>query len=180
MESIQAPRRDHLAGVGVSIFALLFTLSACSSGEPEREYATPKSLCGITVDPEELTDFLPPGKKVSTTATSSPPKATRCTVSVDGKKIIYITQEWWNDMSVLEFAQGMTLDELDGRTDDGRFAYTGNQAFGKTEDCRKKSEGDQVLYTAIQATGSKHKNADAMKKMIANYTAAVEKSNACR
>ncbi|MFG2358131.1 hypothetical protein [Streptomyces sp. NPDC048521] len=159
---------------------ILITLSGCSENEQKREYSTPQSLCGTTVDAEELSKFLPAGKKLSTKATTLSPSATRCSVSVDGKRIIYTAQEWWNDITVFEFAQGLTLEKVDHQTDDGRFAYSGNQAFGKTEGCRNSQHDDQVLYTAIQATGSKNKDAAAMKRLITTYTKAVEQSKACR
>lgn len=161
------------AGAVVTVSALLVTLSGCTRSEQARTYSTPHSLCGTTVDADELSKFLPSGDNVSTKAT-----ATRCSLSVDGRRIVYTAQEWWNDMTVFEFAQGMTLDELDHQTDDGHFAYSGNQAFGKTQGCRNGK--DQVLYTAIQATGSKHQDAAAMKKLITAYTRAVERSGACR
>ncbi|MGW0333388.1 hypothetical protein ACWD0J_16200 [Streptomyces sp. NPDC003011] len=83
-------------------------------------------------------------------------------------------------MTVLEFAKGLTLEKLDHQTDDGRFAYSGDKAFGKTKDCRSSERNDQILYTAIQATGSKKKDAAAMKKLITSYTDEVEQSSACR
>ncbi|MFD5796535.1 hypothetical protein ACFWIO_24005 [Streptomyces diastatochromogenes] len=82
-------------------------------------------------------------------------------------------------MSVLEFAQGLTLEKVDHQTSDGRFAYSGDQAFGKTEGCRNRQNHDQVLYTAIQATGSKHRDAAAMRGLITDYTKAVEESKTC-
>ncbi|MFE1886388.1 hypothetical protein [Streptomyces diastatochromogenes] len=82
-------------------------------------------------------------------------------------------------MSVLEFARGLTLEKVDHQTNDGRFAYSDDQAFGKTEGCRNRQHADQVLYTAIQATGSKHKDAAAMRRLITAYTKAVEQSRAC-
>ncbi|WP_405619835.1 hypothetical protein [Streptomyces sp. NBC_00076] len=173
-------RHGHRTGAAIAISALLVALSGCSEDEQKREYTTPQSLCGTAIDAGELSKFLPPGKKISTKATDTTSTASRCSVSVDGKRIIYTAQEWWNEMTVLEFSQGLTLDKLDHQTDDGRFAYSGNQAFGKTEECRNNQRDDQVLYTAIQAVGSKHSDAAAMKKLIIGYTKAVEQSSACR
>ena len=149
-------RRNHRVGAAIAASAFLVALSGCSESEQKREYSTPNSLCGTSIDAGELSKFLPPGKKVSTKATATSPSATRCSISVDGKRIIYTAQEWWNDMTVLEFAQGLTLDKLDNQTDDGRFLYSANQAFGKTEGCHHSQHDREVLYTAIQATGSKH------------------------
>lgn len=167
--------------MATALSALLLGISGCSSEpEPKREYATPKSLCGIAVDAGTLAEFLPAGSSASTKETVHTATATRCAVSVDGKRIVYAAQEWWNDMTVLQFAQGLTQDNPEHRTDDGRFAYSGNQAFGKTENCRSSEHDDQVLYTAIQASGSEHEDAAAMKKLITAYTKEVERSPACR
>ncbi|MEU2061329.1 hypothetical protein [Streptomyces sp. NPDC013455] len=97
---------------------------------------------------------------------------------MDGKPIVRTTQEWWNDMSVLQFARGLTLEKVGHQTDDGRFAYSGNEAFGKTGQCH--NDHDQVMYTAVLATGSKHRDTEAMKKLITKYTDAVQQSSVCR
>ncbi|MFH9660579.1 hypothetical protein ACH4NF_33875 [Streptomyces sp. NPDC017248] len=172
------PRRGRRAGASIAVSALLLALASCSGEGQQREYSTPRSACGTAIDAAALADFLPPGEKVSTKVTATSPKATRCAVSVDGTRVVYTAQEWWSDMSVLEFAKGLTLEKVGHRTDDGRFAYSGNQAFGKTEGCRNKR--DQILYTAVLATGSKHSDAAAMKKLITTYTAAVERSSVCQ
>jgi hypothetical protein len=166
------------AAIAVSVFAI--SLTGCSEEQQKREYSTPQSLCGTSVDAEELAKFLPAGKEVATRTTTRSPTATHCSLTVDGKPIVYSAQEWWNDMTALEFAKGLTLEKLDHQTDDGRFAYSGDKAFGKTKDCRKSQPKDQVLYTAIQATGSKNEDEAAMKKLITSYTDEVEKSSACR
>ncbi|WP_338701167.1 hypothetical protein V2W30_29275 [Streptomyces sp. Q6] len=180
MNPISMSCRGRRARLVVALPALLVALTSCTGDEEQREYATPKSLCGSRIDSDELAKFLPPGEEVSVKATADTSKASRCAVSVDGKRIVFTAQEWWNDMSVLNFALGMTDAKLDHRTDDGRFVYSENQAFGKTEGCRNSEHADQVLYTAIQATGSDHKDAAAMKRLISDYTKDVEESKSCR
>ncbi|AYN43578.1 hypothetical protein D9753_09520 [Streptomyces dangxiongensis] len=177
MNVTSGPYQGRRAGAAISVAVLLFTLTSCSGSEQGREYATPRSVCGVAVDADALAGFLPPGNKVTAKATAAPPAATRCTVSVDGTPIVRTAQEWWNDMSVLEFAEGVTLDEVGHRTDDGRFAYSGNEAFGKTEHCR--DHHDRILYTAVRATGSEHEDAAAMKELITEYTDAVQRSSVC-
>ncbi|MGW1601118.1 hypothetical protein [Streptomyces eurythermus] len=177
MNVTSGPFRGRRTGAAIAISVLLLTLASCSEDEPEREYSLPRTACGTAVDTQALAKFLPPGKKVSTEVTVASSKANRCAVSVDGKRVVYTAQEWWNDMSVLEFAKGLTLDKVAHQTEDGRFAYSGNQAFGKTEGCRN-SRG-QVLYTAVQASGSKHSDVAAMKQLITKYTDAVQRSGVC-
>ncbi|KUN35154.1 hypothetical protein AQJ30_27210 [Streptomyces longwoodensis] len=83
-------------------------------------------------------------------------------------------------MATFEFARGMTLDDPDKRTDDGRYLYSGYQAFGKATECEGGQRKDQVLFTAIQAVGTRHRDDTAMKQLIIDYTQAVEKSPMCR
>jgi hypothetical protein len=169
--------RGRRSGAAIAVSVLLLTLASCSEDEPEREYSVPRNACGTAIDADALAKFLPPGEKVSTEVTTASAKATRCAVSVDGKRVVYTAQEWWNDMSVREFAKGVTLDKVGGQTEDGRFAYSGNQAFGKTNGCR--NDRGQVLYTAVLASGSKHRDAAAMKRLITKYTEAVQRSSVC-
>ncbi|MEV3861043.1 hypothetical protein AB0J38_42880 [Streptomyces sp. NPDC050095] len=173
-------RRARFAVTLVALPALLGALTSCSSGEQKREYTTPESLCGTRVDSDALSTFLPPGRQVAVEQTVSTSRARRCAVSVDGRRIVYAAQEWWNDMSVLNFAQGLTDKQPEHRTDDGRYAYSETEAFGRTEDCHSGEHADQRLYTAVQATGSRHKDADAMKRLISTYTKQVEESEQCR
>ncbi len=78
-------------------------------------------------------------------------------------------------MSIIDFAKGMTLENSSQQTDDGRFAYSGHQAFGKADNCNSSKHENQTLFTAIQATGSKHRDANAMKRLIMEYTHAATK-----
>ncbi len=82
-------------------------------------------------------------------------------------------------MSVSDFARGMTLDDPDHRTESGKFTYSGYQAFSKVTDCQNNQHKDQVLFSAIQAVGSKHRDAAAMKELITDYTTAIADSEQC-
>ncbi|GEC06383.1 hypothetical protein SSP24_40380 [Streptomyces spinoverrucosus] len=171
---VHTPSRRVWVVVGTTTF--LAALAGCTGEQTEREYAIPQSACGTRINAEELANFLPPGKKLSIKTTSKSENVVKCAISVDGKLIVQTSQEWWNDMSVIEFARGMTLENPEHRTDDGKYAYSGYQAFSKMTDCQRK---DQVLYAAVQASGSEHRDAEAMKKIITDYTRAVEESRAC-
>lgn len=82
-------------------------------------------------------------------------------------------------MGILEFARGLTLADPAGQSEDGMYAYSDDQAFGKTKDCTASEHQDQVLYTAVQFPGSEHHDSDSMKKLIADYTKSVQTSAAC-
>jgi hypothetical protein len=79
-------------------------------------------------------------------------------------------------MSILEFSRGLTLEDPTRQTGDGLYAYSGQQAFGKAARCNNRNHKNQVLYTAIQITGSEYRDADSMKKLISEYTKALEQS----
>lgn len=60
----------------------------------------------------------------------------------------------------------------------GRFLYSGYEAFGRTQDCVDDEYGRE-LYTAVQARGPKHRETDAMKRLIVSYTEQVQDPAAC-
>ncbi|WP_159052395.1 hypothetical protein [Streptomyces longwoodensis] len=179
--SLSGARRRRLSAVaGAAVF--LVALSACTGDqtEAEKDYVAPQSACGAPINAKALSGFLPSGKKVTVEATSQTGAASKCAISVDGKLVVQTSWEWWNDMATFEFARGMTLDDPDKRTDDGRYLYSGYQAFGKATECEGGQRKDQVLFTAIQAVGTRHRDDTAMKQLIIDYTQAVEKSPMCR
>jgi len=171
------PQRRVFTVVGA--VALLSALSGCTEDQGEQQYAVPQSACGTPINSEQLAPFLPAGEKLSVRTTSKTDKVTKCSISVDGKLIVQTSQEWWNDMSAFEFARGMTLDDPDQQANGGNYVYSGYQGFGKALNCQNSKHKEQVLYTAVQAPGSKHRDADAMKQLITDFTRAVENSKAC-
>ncbi|NYV74308.1 hypothetical protein [Streptomyces sp. UH6] len=155
-------------------------LTAC--GGAEREYAVPKSLCGIAVPADELAPFLPAGKEIEVKERDSDDELswkTGCLVLVDGKDVLATTVEWNEpDTRTGDFAGGVSLERPDHSTDDGHFLWSGREGFGRTG-CTAPDDGDR-LFTAVRAYGSEHEDADAMKRVIHAYTKAVEKSDLCR
>ncbi|MFE2045899.1 hypothetical protein ACFXAZ_34270 [Streptomyces sp. NPDC059477] len=171
--------QPHRAASSFGAITLLFALSGCTESEGTRDYAVPNSACGTAIDADALSSFLPAGKKITTEETSRTSDSTKCAISVDGKLIIQIAQEWWNNMSILDFSRGMTLDDPDQHSEDGLYSYSGYQAFSKVEGCRSSEHADQVLFAAIQAPGSDHRDSTAMQQLITEYTQEIEKSPAC-
>ncbi len=82
-------------------------------------------------------------------------------------------------MNILEFSRGLSMDDPKHQTDDGLYAYSDQQAFGKASRCSNREHENQVLYTAIQIPGSEHRDADSMKKLISEYTESLEQSSVC-
>ncbi|MET8248768.1 hypothetical protein ABZV31_32925 [Streptomyces sp. NPDC005202] len=172
-----ASGRLRLVGFA-AVTVLVSVLAGCGGDEERREYAVPHTLCGTPVDSDELAPFLPPGRRI-TVRDNSHTAIKGCELLVDGKLIVSTTQAWLErGRTTAYFASAQTLEVPDRAADEGRFRYSGNQAFGKTQGC-VDTRHDEELYTAVQADGSKHKDADAMKRLIISYTKEVENSAAC-
>jgi hypothetical protein len=162
------------------VFAVAFstTLSGCSGEAAKREYAVPRTLCGTAINSDDLAPFLPAGKEIRTKSTSGG-GINRCRVIVDDKIAATTTQAWLeDDRTTAYFATGQALGALNHSADGDRFRYSGNEAFGKTRNCVDTKYG-QELYTAVQISGSEHRDADAMKRLIISYTSQVEQSAEC-
>ena len=173
--SVPGPRSGAFVAVVLAVLAP--TVTACGSEEETRDYSVPGTLCGIRVDAEELTPFLPPGEKLSVKPTVNP-TSIWCDVSVDGKLAVRTVQKWWQGgADTAYFLRSQTLERVEETADDGRYVYSDWQAFGKTV-CVDEERG-QELYTGIQAYGSDHRDADAMKRLIVPFTKEVEKSDEC-
>ncbi len=170
--------RSGPAFAAVVLAVLAATVTGCGADEETRDYSVPGTLCGIQFDIKELTPFLPPGKKLSVKPDVSP-AATWCDVSVDGKLAVRTVQTWWQGgRDTAYFLRSQTLERVEKTADEGRYVYSGNQAFGKTKDC-VDAKYKQELYTGVQAYGSDHEDADAMKRLIVSFTEKVETSDAC-
>ncbi|WP_428954382.1 hypothetical protein [Streptomyces sp. cg35] len=173
--------RPRFLAISAAVGCLAFTLSGCSGEEPKREYSTPSSLCGTKIEANLLEEFLPAGEKLTVRGRRVGPDTTHCDVRVDSKTILVTTQTWWESGStVARFAMGQTLDDPDKSSGAGSYLYSGYQAFGKVTDCVNPDHEDQELYTGLQATGSKHRDADSMLQMIKSYTKDVRGSQQCQ
>jgi len=170
-------RPDMVAAAAFVTLLSMIAISGCSEAE-KREYATPRSLCGTAIDTDEIAPFLPSGRNI-TVRDDSYTAIKGCEVIVDKKLVISTTQAWLEKgRTTAYFAAGQTLDTPKNSVNEGRFRYSGNEAFGKTQGC-VDTRYKQELYTAVQAQGSDHRDADAMKRLIISYTKEVEKSAEC-
>jgi hypothetical protein len=157
---------------------LTLAITGCGGDEQKREYAIPSTLCGTTVDSDALTPFLPAGQKI-TVKDKSYSGAKGCQVAVDSKLIFTTSQVWLEEGNTTAFvAARQSLDKPSHSADSGRFRYSEYEAFGKTRGC-VDTKYKQELYTIMQASGSKHRDAEAMKRLIISYTKEVEKSAEC-
>ncbi|WP_416972487.1 hypothetical protein [Streptomyces sp. 4F14] len=166
--------------MGALVFTALSVLlvSSCSNSEGGRDYATPGELCGISINPEDIEPFLPDGKSITVRETKYE-TTDLCKVIVDNKVVATASIGWVEKGKATSyFAALNTLKTLKEVDEGGRYVYSGNEAFGKTRTCVDARYG-QELYTGFQFWGDEHKDADAMRRIIGDYTNRVEKLPEC-
>ncbi|MFI2432037.1 hypothetical protein [Streptomyces sp. NPDC018693] len=73
-----------------TVAAVMVLLAATGCSEP-RGYEVPNQACGVTVDPDLLTPFLPYGKELTQRSDDAGPESPRCRLSVDKKLVIYLS-----------------------------------------------------------------------------------------
>ncbi|MET8568316.1 hypothetical protein [Streptomyces sp. NPDC004783] len=114
-------------------------VTGCGADEETRDYSVPGTLCGIRVDAEELTPFLPPGKKLSVKPVDHP-TAAWCDVSVDGKLAVRTVQKWWRSgHDTAYFLRSQTLERVEESANAGRYVYSGWQARRRAASTRNAS-----------------------------------------
>ncbi|MFF8025201.1 hypothetical protein ACFZDJ_29765 [Streptomyces sp. NPDC007896] len=154
-------------------------LSGCST-EEVREYALPKSLCGVTVKSDLLSPFLPAGKKISTQQESPNGGTERCKISIDGKVAMIAGQLWWEKGGTVMDVAAVHAQVTPGTvTDDKRYLYSGTGAVGKAEGCSDSTHPDQYLFTVIQVFAPDLDDAATMKRLIVDYTKQIQEKYKC-
>ncbi|MGZ0202927.1 hypothetical protein ACNFR7_22405 [Streptomyces sp. RM1] len=160
--------------------ALLVALCGCGGTKEKREYAVPRALCGIPVDSKTLTPFLPGGRTLTTKQKLSDGWGVRCEVRVDSHLAAQTSLQWLADApNTTYFVGGQANSKLDHRAEGGRFLYSGWEAFGETRNCTSKKLLGARLFTAFQMYSAEHRDANAMKHLITDYTNAAEKTDTC-
>ena len=178
MMSRNAPFVRRGVVVAAVISSLCAVVAGCSESEQSREYVTPTSLCGVSVDSGEIAPFLPGGRSISVQEENSSTRK-ECKVIVDNKVAATAVREWLESgKATSDFVTLQTLEAVDKTADGGRYAYSGTEAFGKTRTCRD-ARNKQELYTSIQFWGTKHEDAESMKRLISDFTDQVEKKPEC-
>ena len=169
-----------------TLLCLGSTLSACTGGgqkSREREYATPRSLCGVAVPAEPLESLLPPGKEIDQLTKNPTDTVQRCVVSVDGDEILRINQEWWEKgVTAEQFAADLSYvepgdDVVSGK--DGTYAAWEKGAVTRVE-CRDPGNDDTALFLVAHSFGpGTSSDAATMRKFIAAYAEGYTRSKEC-
>ncbi|WP_406106295.1 hypothetical protein OG698_28340 [Streptomyces sp. NBC_01003] len=157
------------------------TVAGCS-GEKEKEYTLPSSLCGIPTGKGDWSSFLPAGKEVTVQQATPNGGTNRCRVSVDGKVALVSSRIWAGQKdSVAQMANSNAKTDDGTLTDDSRYMYSRTGAVGRIEGCADPIHPEQALFSVIQVFASDvDGDAAAMKRLIASYTQAVRASSDCK
>ncbi|MFF6999959.1 hypothetical protein ACFY93_34210 [Streptomyces sp. NPDC008313] len=172
-----ASRTGTFAAVAAIILAV--PLSACSKGA-EKAYSVPHIVCGTKVNADLMSPFLPPGKKISTQSLTPNDGTRRCRVIVDEKVALIFGQIWWGEKgSIADVASVHFRVTPENAAENGKYLYSETGAVAKTEECSTSKHPDQDLFTVIQVSAPDRENKSVMRRLIADYTENVEKSDAC-
>ncbi|MFF9627152.1 hypothetical protein [Streptomyces griseosporeus] len=163
--------------------ALLLAAAAggCSSGGPEREFAVPKALCGVSVPAEALARLLPAsGKQLSAERTDGSAQGTGlCEVSVDGDVVLIVSKERITVGRSAQSILNQRLHVLDQKSaEGGSVAYVDHAAVSLVK-CRGADVEEEDISTLIQTLKPGRKDEAAMKDLITGYTTSLKKQQPC-
>ncbi|MFC5957003.1 hypothetical protein ACFP51_21760 [Streptomyces pratens] len=77
--------------LGTGALAAVLTLTSAGCSGPDRDYSMPGDLCGVTVDSDLISPFLPGGKKLTQDSYDHGVVSPRCRVIVDRSLIMHIS-----------------------------------------------------------------------------------------
>ncbi|WP_251095173.1 hypothetical protein [Streptomyces sp. Caat 7-52] len=154
-------------------------VAGCSGSDAKKEYDVPRAYCGVSLDPELTSPFLPAGKKIKVGQSRPVPSRENCRADVDGHWALTLNLEWWReDVSSTLVASGNPRLRKTELSPDGGF-YSGTGAVVPVEGCRNPGHAEQLLYTSIQISDPDLGDTAAMKKLATAFTQAVGKSEEC-
>ncbi|WP_432139373.1 hypothetical protein [Streptomyces sp. bgisy154] len=184
-QPILAPRFVRTSMVSAIVLSGILTATACSTssgGDGERNYTIPSTQCGISLNPELISPFLPGGDSITVKPSSPNGGTKRCDVIVDGKLAIREIQSWWsNGERVTTVAEAYDKTANGEVAPNGRVLFSDVGAVGKTAAyCTSVEHPDQTLFTVIQVFTSGRSDSAAMKRLVTSYTQSVENSAECR
>ncbi|MEU9989379.1 hypothetical protein AB0E10_21805 [Streptomyces sp. NPDC048045] len=168
------------AVAATAVFAAFGVLAGCSEPSAKKEYDVPRALCGVSVDPDLVSPFLPAGKKVAVVETRPVPSRKLCRVDVDGKWAMMANLQWWaDDVSLDTVAYANPQLGKAGQSADDHFLYSGTGAVKLVDGCKNAGHSGHLLYASVRVRASDLGDAPAMKKLATTYTEAVGHSGQC-
>ncbi|MFF8907883.1 hypothetical protein [Streptomyces olivaceoviridis] len=167
------------AVAAIAALGVVGVITGCSGSHDKKEYDAPRALCGIPVNPDLLSPFLPSGKKIEIEETRPVPSRKSCRVDVDGKWAIAANSEWWrDDVSSTTVASANPQLRKAQLSPDGNY-YSGTGSVTLVKGCKNSDHSRQLLYTSLQISNPDLGDTPAMKKLATAYTEAVGRSDEC-
>ncbi|THC41809.1 hypothetical protein [Streptomyces sp. A1499] len=159
---------------------MALALPACSGKEGKREYSLPRSLCSVDIKAALLDPFMPDGEKITYRLEKPSGGTERCEILVDGKTALRASQVWWGEQGdVTDVASVHAHVESPPVEMDDKYLSSGTGAVGEVDACGDPAHPQQDFFTVIQVFAPDHSDAPAMKKLIGDYTSALENSKRC-
>ncbi|WBO63480.1 hypothetical protein [Streptomyces camelliae] len=163
-----------------SLFVMFGMMVGCSTSDEKKEYDVPRALCGISVSPDLVDPFLPPGKKLKVLDTRPVPTRKICRLDVDGKWALMANLEWWaDDVSISTVAGANPQLGSAKPSDNEAYFSSGTGAVVQVTGCKNPEHKGQLLYTSLRVRDSGLADTTAMKKLATIFTKAVGKSDEC-
>ncbi len=158
---------------------MLSLVVGCSGSDDQKEYDVPGALCGVPVDPDLVSPFLPSGKKIRVSETRPVPSRKICRLDVDSKWALMTNVEWWPEgASSATVASGNPQLDKAQLSSDGNL-YSGTGAVVLVKGCKNSHHDEQLLFTSLRVHDPDLGDVSAMKKLAAAYTGAVGRSDEC-
>ncbi|MFQ6146636.1 hypothetical protein ACLMNJ_26780 [Streptomyces seoulensis] len=170
-----------VGGAWLLAAAVMGASAGCSSSEPKRGYAVPKTLCGVSVPTDALSRLLPPSgdhltvKDEATVADA----VTGCDVSVDGDVVLSIEKERidagrsaWN---IAAYDRRLVAAE---QADGGKVAYAGRQGVTVVS-CREKDNQDEEVSVYVRTLKPGRQDESALRDFLTRYRDAFGAQRPC-
>ncbi|MEU6659928.1 hypothetical protein [Streptomyces sp. NPDC046821] len=161
----------------------MFSASACS-GSSGKDYAVPKAVCGVPVEPDLLSPLLPDGKKLTEQKYGFGATQPRCRLKVDGDLAVYFSGDVVpastdvmavNERGMLRLGRPATADIGRG----ARIADLGALAVDKCVYGGKQQQFVANIELQQQAPKDVQKRRDALRALLKAYLPAAKKDVGC-
>ncbi|MGW5202236.1 hypothetical protein [Streptomyces spiralis] len=166
---------------GVSTVAVMAVAVGCSSGEAKREFAVPKSLCGVSVPTDALSRLLPAsGKNLDVQQVGDIDQGNDlCNLTVDGTMVLVVSRE---RVDTGDSAQHILVSRVHASqrkaADNGAIAYTDHAAVSMIK-CRGAGIEVEDISTFIKVLKPARPDEAAMRNLITDYTTTYKKQQPC-
>lgn len=160
--------------------ATVIAVAAGCSDDPKREYAVPKSLCGVAVPDKSLSPLMPPGKNLTAEQDTPVPDAiTTCKVTVDGDQVLSVERERREaGASACDIAVNQISVQQPKSAANRTIAYA-DWAAVSVISCREEGNAEEDISTVIKVLKPGKPDEAAMKELITEYTSALRTQDAC-